>query len=117
MPFDSAPEIKEELRVLDRMREILAMPDKWCKGNVRDGDAVCVAGALYVADGSEPDAPLIVTTLSLAAMKSWGALVRTSRDDSGLFPAEFNDDPRTTHSDILSLIDRAREKIVAESLG
>lgn len=113
MPFDAAPEVRVELRILDEMREILATPEMWCKGRYSNGEAVCIMGALDVARGRSPGGPRPYPS-PLEERNVIFTLLKSTPHHQKIWT--FNDNPSTTHSDILSLIDRAREKIVADSL-
>lgn len=106
MPFDAPIEVSAELWILDKMKEILATPDKWFQQGYCNWDqsAVCILGALNKALTGNP------------LDDRWGSVGVNVRDSLGDFPSVFNDKPSTTHADILALLDRAREKIIVDGL-
>lgn len=116
MPFDDPHrqiEIetpnKEEIAILDKMAELLATPDRWCKGAASKtgpkGEVLlCIYAALNVA---ATGSPCILVPRTAAALR-----VEISLCDAlprhYPRPLAFNDAPTTTHTDILALITRAR---------
>jgi hypothetical protein len=101
MPFDSQPlEIPPPLlgddltlRVLRGARELLAAG--WCKGAMQSGDEYsgykyCARGAIAAVNGR---------AFPFAYVESFVPKDRSLPD--------YNDDPKTTHADILALFDRA----------
>lgn len=106
MPFDSKDFVAapvrhpEEIAILDKMAELLATPERWLKGALACGDRVCLAGAgRKVLTGSPWKSPER-TSVSLGVSNAL-------RYAAGGFIGSFNDDPHTTHADILALIARA----------
>lgn len=99
---------KTTLQILEEARALISAPSAWIKRDLardRHGDVVapdgqsaycwCAVGALQKVDD--------------AGVEQHEALDRL-RDSLGLAHrdvAEFNDDPRTIHADVLALFDRA----------
>lgn len=104
MPFDSIdfPE-NPLLAKLGRVERLLATEQQWCKGRLRDADGRhCLAGAIEAADAWQ-EIPRII--------------LRAAREVSGrrYWRIEsFNDDPRTTHRDVMLVLRRARQTIIAQ---
>lgn len=91
------------LAKLGRVERLLATERQWCKGRLHDGDGrYCLVGAIEAADGW----PQIARFILRAARQVSGR--RYWRIES------FNDDPRTTHPDVLAVLRRARDNIIAD---
>lgn len=90
-------EIKE---TLIKAKEIISDPDKWIKDNYYDPDregCYCSLGALGMAEDGHPSG----FSFSLKYYLSEGL-------PEGLYSvADFNDDPETTHSDVMAMFDKA----------
>ena len=93
---------------LDEMARLLATPEQWCKGayqtQKREGQAYCIVGAYSAATGHGGD------RLYYPPGAAWLALLQQVKT-----LATFNDDPATTHADILALIARARASLLDRS--
>jgi len=105
-----APKVSEAVHLLKAARAFLSNERKWHKGGYCYRGARCAMGALYEAAGVAPrradffNYSPVLTTI--------GAAVDALADElPGTMPIpEYNDDPTTTHADILSLFDRAIER-------
>lgn len=74
-------------------RALIDTPEKWCKGKMSDGKGrYCALGACY-ADQA-------------AGERVLSAIYEVGVPNSG-FLARFNDDPTTTHADVMALFSRA----------
>lgn len=111
LPRQPLPATDEVLSVLEEAREWLDDPERWLQGRL------CSENIL-VTDAGKTCA--------------WGAILRSARGGDAVFEAErvlsvacggdtrigsvirFNDDPRTTHADVLALFDRAIASRTAE---
>lgn len=95
------------VQILTDAKALIDTPEKWTKGwfarsannrRVRQGSNKacrwCVVGAVGVASGSSGS----------CAARALAALRECCSED---FIADFNDDPATTHADIMALFDRA----------
>jgi hypothetical protein len=105
MPLDGT-----DLRVLgdpglDKLGEVerlLINERRWCKGRLRDERGrYCLAGAMQAVEARQLLEPVV-----LRAVREVGGR-RYWRIES------FNDHPYTTHADILRVLQRARENIIA----
>lgn len=106
MPFDqldfqieTKPEVDEVGRLILAARELLSDPAKWFKGNYicKQTGAMCILGALGWRDDINFDYPSKVAK----------AAADRIADLDGIYIPEFNDDPDTTHEQVLALLDRA----------
>ena len=95
----------QRLLKLAAVERLIATPDQWCKGELHSNDGRhCLIGAMEIADARRLLEPVI-----LKAVKEVGRR-RCWRIEF------FNDHPRTTHSDVLRVLRRAREKIIASMM-
>ncbi|MGH7116598.1 MAG: DUF6197 family protein [Stellaceae bacterium] len=103
MPLDGIDLFENRsLAKLNRVERLLATEQHWCKGRLRDADGRrCLIEAITAVDGrQELTRPIIRAAREVGGKHYW-------RIES------FNDDPRTTHRDVLRVLQRARESIVA----
>jgi hypothetical protein len=103
MPFDGIETIETHpLAKLGAVERLLATEQQWCKGRLRDAHGRhCLVGAIEAVDGRQ----LLQKVVLHAAREVSGK--RYWRIEF------FNDDPRTTHADVLAVLRRAREDIIA----
>jgi hypothetical protein len=118
MPFDDPGrrvEIKvplcEEIRILDQMAKYLKTPSRWCKETLRQKarngriGSRCVVGALrWATDRGEEG------LIPAGAPGRFVYYALSAETGEGRSPSAFNDDPSTTHADVLDLIARARKR-------
>jgi hypothetical protein len=94
------------LAKLGAVESLLATEQQWCKGKMRDSDGRhCLVGAMQAAEARHVLEPIIL---------------RAARQVGGKYYWRvefFNDDPRTTHADVLHVLRLARENIIAEMIG
>lgn len=83
-------------------KALIDTPEKWGKGAFISGSSgcLCVLGALGVAARSDAYAWNYQDANALLSVLPFKASSETSL-------AKFNDDPRTTHADVMALFDRA----------
>lgn len=94
------------LAKLGAVERLLASERQWCKGRMRDRDGRhCLVGAMQAVEAR----PLLEPIILRAAREVGGR--RYWRVES------FNDNPRTTHADVLRVLRRAREHIIAGMIG
>ncbi|MBV8095019.1 MAG: hypothetical protein JO110_17680 [Acetobacteraceae bacterium] len=90
------------LAKLGAVERLLASERQWCKGRMRDRDGRhCLVGAMQAVDARQLLEPIVL---------------RAAREVSGRHywrVESFNDNPRTTHTDVLRVLSRAREHIIA----
>jgi hypothetical protein len=103
MPLDSLEFSQNPMLArLGRVERLLANESQWCKGRLRDSEGRhCLVGAIEAADCW----PEVARVILRAAREISGK--RYWRIES------FNDDPRTTHADVLAVLRRARQNIIA----
>jgi hypothetical protein len=89
------------LAKLGAVERLLASERQWCKGRMRDRDGRhCLVGAMQAVDARHLLEPIVL---------------RAAREVSGRHywrVESFNDNPRTTHSDVLRVLRCAREHII-----
>ncbi len=99
------------LDVLKKTRAVIEKPEAWTKGvchgvrteggvletGVSGADCHCLIGALAVATEHEPSHLWLEAKTALAWQLPRGVAERL---------VEFNDHPRTTHADVLALLDK-----------
>ena len=103
MPFDgNGYEGRiEALDKMDKVIDLLAREDRWCKQQLRSYDGRrCILGAMMAAD-----ATTVLKEPILLAVKQV-----TGRDYLRI--EMFNDHPLTTHTLVLKVLNQARENIV-----
>lgn len=108
MPFDGSRE-SPEVQILDKMRELLATPDKWCKGTLQKGEALCLAGALHIAEGKMPGHYGPFSDIGQRVLFTLSLVAHTPNIGIAI---GFNDLASTAHADVLALLDRAREELI-----
>lgn len=104
MPFDgidSGPSSRP-LAKLAAVERLLATEQQWCKGRMRDNDGRhCLVGAMQAVDARQMLEPLVLRAArEICGKRYWRV-------------EHFNDDPRTTHADVLRVLQRARENVVS----
>ncbi|HWI28549.1 MAG TPA: hypothetical protein VN668_16365 [Stellaceae bacterium] len=90
----------EALRKIDDVIDLLGSEERWCKHarHLADGRR-CLVAALQEAHAEQP---------------LWRAVLRAARENTGqryVGLAAFNDDARTTHGQLLSVLRNTRQKI------
>ena len=102
MPFDGTGYEKrvDALDKIDRVIDLLAGEDRWCKQQLRSYDGRrCILGAMMAAD-----ATIALKEPILMAIKQV-----TGRDYLRI--EMFNDHPLTTHGLVVEVLNRARDNI------
>lgn len=111
MPFDGTN--NEMLDAVRKMKERLATPDKWCQHQLTDGHgAFCLRGALHHTTNRALISTLDEAMHDEAMTRGWQpryALLGMN-DDAHV---AFNNDPKTTHADILDFLDAVERRLVA----
>ena len=135
MPFDDMSiRTKPEIALLDKMAQILAKPEHWCKSamvsrNDRYADnQYCLYGALTLAsygmpicagEYRSPKGYQFATSEARAVHMAIANLAPTPPDDAvkeraGVY---YNNADTTTHADILAFIGKVREHFEQEALA
>ena len=101
MPFDGVGfAANESLYKMDAVIDLLATPDRWCKGALRSHDGrYCIRGAVRAVDAADVLEPAILQAIGDVAGR------RFRRIES------FNDHPNTSHEQVLAVLYRARDSI------
>lgn len=101
MPFDGVGFISNEsVQKIDAVIDLIATPDKWCKGALRSHDGrYCIRGAVRAVDAADVLEPTILDAIGQVAGK------RFRRIES------FNDHPNTSHEQVLAVLTRARDNL------
>lgn len=95
----------DKVTLIKNARDILSDPNQWIKGEMLNENGCCIIGALKTADTSYFQVDRYEAERELQCHLPGGAeaFMRGS-----LVPlAQFNDDPETTHQDVLNLFDKA----------
>jgi hypothetical protein len=103
MPFDGVGFVTHEsLDKLDAVVELIGTPDRWCKGALRSHDGrYCIRGAVRAVDGAELLEPAILQAVVEVAGRRFRRI------------EAFNDHPNTSHDQIVAVLRRARDNIIA----
>jgi hypothetical protein len=109
MPLDGTElQILGDARLdkLAQIERLLIDERRWCKRRLRDEyGRYCLVGAMQAVEARRSLEPII-----LRAARQMGGR-RYWRIES------FNDHPHTTHADVLRVLQRARESILADMIG
>ncbi|MGH7099844.1 MAG: DUF6197 family protein [Stellaceae bacterium] len=107
MPFDGLAFVDHEaLDKMERTIDLISTPAKWCKGSERNrAGQYCIRGALIAAGALDTLEPVVLQSIHEVAGRHFRRI------------EEFNDHPRTTHCQVVEVLDRARTKIVEGKTG
>lgn len=102
MPFDGIDSFETHpLAKLGAVERLLATEQQWCKGRLRDAHGRhCLVGAIEAVEGRQMLQRIILHAAREVSGKRYWRI------------EFFNDDPRTTHADVLRVLRRARENII-----
>jgi hypothetical protein len=102
MPFDGIDSSgTDQLAKLGAVERLLATEQQWCKGRLRDAhDRHCLVGAIEAVEGRQMLQRVILQAAREVSGKRYWRI------------EFFNDDPHTTHSDVLAVLRRTRENII-----
>jgi len=103
MPFDGVGFVTHQsLDKLDAVIELVGTPDRWCKGALRSHDGrYCIRGAVRAVDGAELLEPAILQAVVEVAGRRFRRI------------EAFNDHPNTSHDQIVAVLSRARDNVIA----
>ncbi|HZB91024.1 MAG TPA: hypothetical protein VE397_06260 [Stellaceae bacterium] len=101
MPFDGIDRGRVDvLDKMDRVISLLANEQRWCKRYIRTADGRrCILGALADAGAQSLKGPVLLAVCEV-----------TGRDYQRI--EAFNDDPLTTHAQVMRVLHRTRENII-----
>jgi len=103
MPFDGIDGFDSHpLAKLGAVERLLGTEQQWCKGRLRDAHGRhCLVGAIEAVGGRQVlQKPVLQAAREVSGKRYWRIEF-------------FNDDPRTTHGDVLQVLQRARENMIA----
>ena len=90
------------LTKLGEVERLLINERQWCKGRLRDQDGrYCLAGAMQAVEARQILEPIILRAAREVGGKRYWRI------------ESFNDNRHTTHADVLRVLRRARENIMA----
>ena len=90
------------LAKLGEVERLLINEQRWCKGRLRDQDGrYCLAGAMQAVEARQILEPIILRAAREVGGKRYWRI------------ESFNDNRHTTHADVLRVLRRARENIMA----
>jgi hypothetical protein len=103
MPFDGIDAFDNHpLAKLGAVERLLATEQQWCKGRLRDAHGRhCLVGAIEAVGGRQVLQKVVLQAAREVSGKRYWRI------------EFFNDDPRTTHADVLQVLHRTRENLVA----
>jgi hypothetical protein len=108
MPLDGTELGVVENNLLAKLGEVerlLINEQRWCKGRLRDPDGrYCLAGAMQAVEARHILEPIILRAAREVGGKHYWRI------------ESFNDNRHTTHADILLVLRRARENIIASMI-
>ena len=104
MPFDGVGLVPDvSLQKIDAVINLLATPDRWCKGALRSQDGrYCIRGALRAVDAIGMLEPPILHAIGEVAGRRFRRI------------ETFNDHPNTSHEQVLAVLGRARDTIATQ---
>jgi len=103
MPFDGTEgHDTHPIAKLGAVERLLATEQQWCKGRLRDAHGRhCLVGAIEAVGGRQVlQKPILQAAREVSGKRYWRIEF-------------FNDDPRTTHTDVLQVLRRTRENMIA----
>ena len=103
MPFDGIESYGSvQLAKLEAVERLLATEQQWCKGRLRDAQGRhCLVGAIEAVEGRQMLQRVVLHAAREVSGKRYWRI------------EFFNDDPHTTHTDVLEVLHRARQNIIA----
>jgi hypothetical protein len=106
MPFDGVGfAFDDRVGKIDRVIDLLATPDKWCKGNFKTPDGRhCIRGAIMAVDGGDCLRPIVLRAVREVTGKQYRRI------------ESFNDHVDTDHPQLLGVLMRAREQLLSAQL-
>ena len=115
----------ETLALLIAGQQLLNDPNRWCKGSMKQGQSYCINGALFevgtpnykMPDDYVSDDPLYYRgDLNRGQIPEPFWFLRQALKQGSDFSniGRFNDDPETTHDQVLKLLESAIELVESE---
>src|SRR5438105_3306226 len=106
MPFDGVGfGFDDRLGKMDKVIDLLGTPDRWCKGTLRTHDGRhCIRGAIMAVDGVGTLQPVVLRAINEVTGRHYRRI------------ESFNDHPDTDHAQVVEVLARARDDLVAGRL-
>ena len=102
MPFDGLDPSLIYITKFDEVIDLIGNEQRWIKGTERNWQGqYCLKGALKSVGMAKVFAPVVLRSIEEVTGKRYRCI------------ESFNDSQKTTHSEILSVLNRAREHLVA----
>jgi hypothetical protein len=91
---------------IDKVINLLATPDRWCKGTLRTHDGRhCIRGAIMAVDGVGTLQPVVLRAINEVTGRHYRRI------------ESFNDHPDTVHAQVVEVLARARIDMAAGHLA
>jgi hypothetical protein len=102
MPFDGEGfAVGDRVSKIDQVIDLLATPDRWCKGHFKKPDgSYCIRGAMMAVGADESLKPIVLQAIRDVTRR------RYLRIES------FNDHPYTRYPEVRRVLARARQLVV-----
>jgi len=115
MPFDSTVtytnETLDDLRILEKARHRIRLPQLWCRGHMIKGNRLCMMGAIAYACGvSKKELQRINSGATMEKQHEMHydhIIAVLERYIPEFVLPDYNDDFEVTHADVIKLFDRA----------
>jgi len=107
MPFDGVGfGFDDRMSKIDKVINLLATPDRWCKGTLRTHDGRhCIRGAIMAVDGVGTLQPVVLRAINEVTGRHYRRI------------ESFNDHPDTDHTQVVEVLARARIDMAAGHLA
>src|ERR1700726_3681373 len=107
MPFDGVGlGLDERIGKMDKVIDLLGTPDRWCKGTLKTHDGRrCIRGAIMAVDGVGTLQPTVLRAINEVTGRHYRRI------------ESFNDHPDTDHGQVVEVLARARDDLVAGRFG
>ena len=107
MPFDGVGlGLDERMYKIDRVVDLLAIPERWCKGMLRTSDGRhCIRGAIMAVDGLGTLRPIVLRAINEVTGRHYRSI------------EAFNDHPNTDHVQVVEVLVRARTDLAVGHLA
>ncbi len=107
MPFDGVGfGFDDRMSKIDKVINLLATPDRWCKGTLRTHDGRhCIRGAIMAVDGVGTLQPMVLRAINEVTGRHYRRI------------ESFNDHPDTDHARVVEVLARARIDMAAGHLA
>jgi hypothetical protein len=106
MPFDGVGfALDDRVSKMDKVIELLATSDKWCKGNLKTPDGrYCIRGAIMAVDGADFLQPIVLQAIREVTGKHYRRI------------ESFNDHADTHYAQVVRVLARARHHLLRGQL-